>query len=113
MTIVKRNGKYFVRLNTEEKVNRHRPSVDVLFKSVARVAGANAEGILLTGMGEDGAAGLLDMKSSGSYTIAQDRSSSVVFGMPRRAIEIGAATEVMSLNQIANALKVKTSEYEK
>jgi two-component system chemotaxis response regulator CheB len=113
MTIVNRNGKYVVRLNAEDKVNRHRPSVDVLFRSVAQVAASNAMGILLTGMGEDGAAGLLEIKSSDGYTIAQDRSSSVVFGMPRRAIEIGAACEIFSITQIAKYIQTEICSYEK
>jgi two-component system chemotaxis response regulator CheB len=104
MMLVKRSGKYFVKLLDTEKVNRHRPSVDVLFRSVAKEAGQFAQGILLTGMGEDGAAGLLEMKKSGGHTIAQDKDSSIVFGMPRRAIELGAATDVLSLNQIASFL---------
>ncbi len=113
MTIIKRGGKYFVELNTADKVNRHRPAVDVLFKSVAQMAGSNASGILLTGMGEDGAAGLLEIKNTGGHTIAQDRTSSVVFGMPRRAIEIGAANEVLSLDQIVKYIQTQISVYEK
>jgi two-component system chemotaxis response regulator CheB len=113
MVIVSRGGKYFIHLNTHEKVNRHRPSVDVLFKSVANVAGSNAVGILLTGMGEDGAAGLLEIKNNGGHTIAQDKTSSIVFGMPRRAIELGAACEVLSLNQIAKYIQTQICVYEK
>lgn len=113
MMVVNRNGKYFVHLTTHEKVNRHRPSVDVLFRSVAKAAGAHATGILLTGMGEDGAAGLLEMKNLGGYTIAQDKASSTVFGMPRRAIELGAACEVLSLHQLAKFIQRQISVYEK
>jgi two-component system chemotaxis response regulator CheB len=113
MTITKQGNRFFVQLSAKEKVNRHRPSVDVLFFSVAKTAGSNATGVLLTGMGEDGAAGLLDIKTNGGHTIAQDRASSVVFGMPRRAIEIGAACEVLSLGQIAKYIKTQISAYEK
>ena len=82
-------------------VNRHRPSVDVLFRSAANVAGANALGIILTGMGKDGAQGMLEMRQAGSHTIAQDEASCVVFGMPREAIAIGGACEVTPLQGIA------------
>ncbi|HZK09220.1 MAG TPA: chemotaxis response regulator protein-glutamate methylesterase [Bacteroidales bacterium] len=82
-------------------VNRHRPAVDVLFSSVARAAGSNATGILLTGMGADGAAGLLEMKQAGALTIAQDKATSAVYGMPKEAEKIGAAQFVLPINQIA------------
>jgi two-component system, chemotaxis family, protein-glutamate methylesterase/glutaminase len=91
---------YYLELNQEEKVNRHRPSVDVLFSSVADVAGADAFGVLLTGMGDDGARGLLKMRQAGAFTIAQDAASCVVFGMPKRAIELNAAIEVLSTDDI-------------
>ncbi len=81
-------------------VNRHRPSVDVLFRSVARCAGANALGIILTGMGDDGATGLLEMREAGARTLAQDEASCVVFGMPREAIRRGAAERVVSLDTV-------------
>jgi two-component system chemotaxis response regulator CheB len=93
------NG-YWVEINDGLPVNRHRPSVDVIFRSVAQTAGKNAVGILLTGMGADGAAGLLEMKESGAVTIAQDEASSVVFGMPREAIKLGAADMVKNIQQI-------------
>ena len=83
-------------------VNRHRPSVDVLFRSAARYAGHNAIGILLTGMGNDGATGLKELHDAGAYTIAQDEASSVVFGMPKEAIKLGAADKVLALNEITN-----------
>ncbi len=86
-------------------VNLHKPSVDVLFASVAKSAGSNGIGILLTGMGNDGASGLLKMKNAGAYTIAQDEHSSVVFGMPQSAIKIDAAEKVMNLNEIINFIK--------
>ncbi len=81
-------------------VSRHRPSVDVLFRSVAAVAGRRAVGAILTGMGADGAAGLLEMRNAGARTIAQDEASSVVFGMPKEAIARGAAEQVAALTRI-------------
>lgn len=100
--LLKKSGAYyFTELSRGEPVNRHRPSVDVLFESAAEVAGPNALGVIMTGMGKDGAAGLLAMRQAGSYTIAQDEASCVVFGMPKAAIEIGAAVEVASLHDIA------------
>ena len=95
---------YYVEINDGLPVNRHRPSVDVLFRSVAQTAGRNAVGILLTGMGSDGAAGLLEMLEAGSRTIAQDEASSVVFGMPREAIKIGAAEAVMNIGEIVASI---------
>jgi two-component system, chemotaxis family, protein-glutamate methylesterase/glutaminase len=85
-------------------VSRHRPSVDVLFRSAAQYAGANAMGILLTGMGDDGAKGLLEMKAAGAQTIAQNEATCVVFGMPRIAIELGAAQKVLPLDLIAHEI---------
>lgn len=98
-------GGYFVEINDGPPVNRHRPSVDVLFRSVAQVAGKNALGILLTGMGADGAQGLLEMKETGAHTIAQDEKSCTVFGMPREAIKLGAAIEVKNLQQITTYIR--------
>ncbi len=88
-------------LNQGSPVNRHRPSVDVLFRSAANVAGANAFGIILTGMGRDGAQGMLEMRQAGAQTVAQDEASCVVFGMPKEAIAAGGACEVMPLQSIA------------
>ncbi|OGS96644.1 MAG: chemotaxis response regulator protein-glutamate methylesterase [Gallionellales bacterium RIFCSPLOWO2_02_FULL_57_47] len=100
--LLKRSGaNYMTRLDQGELVNRHRPSVDVLFRSAANVAGANALGIILTGMGKDGVQGLLEMKQAGSYTIAQDEASCVVFGMPKEAISAGGVSEVLPLQNIA------------
>lgn len=91
---------YWLEVNGAPPVNRHRPSVDVLFRSAANCAGAQALGLLLTGMGSDGAAGLLEMKQAGAHTLAQDEASCVVFGMPKSAIELGAATEVVGLGDV-------------
>lgn len=103
--ILKRSGaRYYVEINDGPAVNRHRPSVDVLFRSVAQYAGRNSMGILMTGMGDDGAKGLLEMKTAGAMTIAQDERTSVVFGMPREAIRLGAATKVMALEDIAGVV---------
>ena len=100
--LVKKNGAYYyTELSKADPVNRHRPSVDVLFHSAAAVAGQNAIGVILTGMGKDGAQGLLAMREAKAYTIAQDEASCIVFGMPKAAIEIGAATEVAPLHDIA------------
>lgn len=85
-------------------VNLHRPSVDVLFESAARVAGSSALGVLLTGMGSDGARGLLAMRTAGAHTIAQDEASSVIFGMPEQAIRLGGACEVVNLSRIAERI---------
>ena len=93
-------------LSDDIKVNGHRPSVDVLFRSVAQEFGADSVGLLMTGMGEDGAEGLGVIKASGGLTIAQDEASSIVFGMPRAAIERGYANRVVSLDALANTLIV-------
>jgi len=103
--LVRRLGPgYFLEVREGPLVSRHRPSVNVLFRSVAQAAGANAVGILMTGMGDDGADGLLEMKQAKAFTIAQDEASCVVFGMPREAILRGAATEVLSLSRIPSAM---------
>lgn len=95
---------YQVRVKEGPHVNRHRPSVDVLFKSVAAYAGRNAVGVIMTGMGNDGAAGLKLMHDAGAPTIAQDEESCVVFGMPREAIKLGAADQILPLDQIPAAI---------
>jgi two-component system, chemotaxis family, protein-glutamate methylesterase/glutaminase len=102
MELRRSGARYFVELHDEPPVNRHRPSVDVLFNSVAKFAGKNAIGIIMTGMGADGAKGLLEMKDAGAYTIAQDEASCVVFGMPKEAIKLGGAAKVLPLNSIAH-----------
>ncbi|MDP1530390.1 MAG: chemotaxis response regulator protein-glutamate methylesterase [Rhodoferax sp.] len=99
---LKRSGaNYVAHVDQAPPVNRHRPSVDVLFDSAAEHAGKNAIGVILTGMGRDGADGLLRMRQAGAYTLAQDEASCVVFGMPREAIEIGAATEVAPITEMS------------
>ncbi len=99
---VERSGaNYVARVQDGEPVNRHKPSVEVLFKSAARVVGPNAIGIMLTGMGADGAKAMREMRDAGSYNLCQDEASCVVFGMPREAIAAGAAHEVLPLSQIA------------
>jgi two-component system chemotaxis response regulator CheB len=103
--IVHRDGaQYVVKVMDGPLVSRHRPSVDVLFRSVAQSAGPNATGVILTGMGSDGAEGLLEMKTAGALTIAQDESSCVVFGMPKEAIERGAADKVAPLSRIPHEI---------
>lgn len=100
MTVQKRGGKNYVRVSDGERINFHRPSVDVLFDSVAEEFGAQATGIILTGMGADGANGLLKMRHNGAFTIGQDELSSVVYGMPKAAFEIGAVCEQHPLDTI-------------
>lgn len=104
MTVRRNGAMYYVDIADGPMVNFVRPSVDVLFRSVAKYAGKNAVGVILTGMGEDGARGLREMKEAGAYTIAQDEASSIVFGMPKRAIELGAADKVLPLDNIAEAV---------
>ncbi|MBH9577202.1 protein-glutamate methylesterase/protein-glutamine glutaminase [Inhella proteolytica] len=98
-------AQYQVEVRDGPLVNHHKPSVDVLFKSVAQVAGRNAIGVLLTGMGDDGARGLLEMRRAGAYTAAQDEASCVVYGMPKAAFELGAAVQVLDLEGIAAAIQ--------
>ncbi|WBY04021.1 chemotaxis response regulator protein-glutamate methylesterase [Ramlibacter tataouinensis] len=102
LSLARSGANYMVHIDQEPPVNRHRPSVDVLFDSVAREAGRNAIGVLLTGMGRDGAEGLLRMRRAGAYTLAQDEASCVVFGMPREAIALGAADEVASVQDMSH-----------
>jgi len=99
--LLKRSGaRYYVQVKSGPLVSRHRPSVDVLFKSTARYAGANAVGVILTGMGKDGAAGMLEMSKAGAKNIAQDEQSCVVFGMPKEAIAAGGVDHVVPLSGI-------------
>jgi len=102
---VKRSGaQYHVEIFDAPPVNRHRPSVDVLFRSVAKCAGANALGVIMTGMGDDGALGLLDMHKAGAETIAQDEKSCVVYGMPKEAVKLGAVSHIHPLQEIAGII---------
>jgi two-component system chemotaxis response regulator CheB len=100
----KSGANYVTELSDGPPVNRHRPSVDVLFRSAANTAGRNATAVILTGMGKDGAAGMLELRQAGAHTIAQDEASCVVFGMPREAIACNAVEEVLPLKQIAPRL---------
>jgi two-component system chemotaxis response regulator CheB len=103
--MLRRSGSsYFAEVVDGLPVSRHKPSVDVLFRSVAKCAGANALGVIMTGMGDDGACGLLEMHQAGAATLAQDENSCVVFGMPKEAIKLGAAQRVLPLELIAQAL---------
>ncbi|QFU20586.1 chemotaxis response regulator protein-glutamate methylesterase [Shewanella eurypsychrophilus] len=104
MIVVRKGSSLFTKLLDSEPVNRHKPSVDVLFDSVAQCAAKSTIGIILTGMGKDGAKGLLNLKQNGSYTIAQDEASSVVWGMPGAAVEIDAHHEQMHLDKIPQKL---------
>jgi two-component system chemotaxis response regulator CheB len=99
-----------IALDDGPPVNRHRPSVDVLFRSIAAVAGQNALGVMLTGMGRDGASAMLEMKLTGAFNIAQDEASCVVFGMPKEAIAAGAVDEVLPLSQIADRLQSRLAQ---
>jgi len=109
MVVDRKGASLFIALKDDERVNFQKPAADVLFTSVARYAGKNALGILLTGMGKDGAAGLLEMKNAGARTIAQDEATSIVWGMPRAAVEMGAALEVLSLDDIVKAIIIFSS----
>jgi two-component system chemotaxis response regulator CheB len=100
MLLQRSGARYHVAVKDGPLVSRHRPSVDVLFRSAAQYAGANAVGILMTGMGDDGAKGLLEMRQNGAATICQDEETCVVFGMPKEAIVLGAADKVMPLDMI-------------
>ncbi|MEO8045797.1 MAG: chemotaxis response regulator protein-glutamate methylesterase [Nitrospirota bacterium] len=104
MTLVRSGARYTVRINQDPPMNRHRPSVDVMFASVAQYAGANAVGVILTGMGGDGAKEMLTMKQAGAFTIAQDEASCVVFGMPKEAIKLGGVDKILPLAEIPAAI---------
>ncbi|HLU15771.1 MAG TPA: chemotaxis response regulator protein-glutamate methylesterase [Burkholderiaceae bacterium] len=111
MKVARSGANYVVELDASEPVNRHRPSVDVLFHSAAQVVGRNAVGVILTGMGKDGAQGLLAMKKAGAVTIAQDEASCVVFGMPREALQIGAADLEVPLSEISETILKSVGSY--
>jgi len=103
--LLRRSGaRYYVEVKDGPRIQHQRPSVDVLFKSTAKYAGANSIGVILTGMGSDGAEGLLEMKQAGAQTIAQDEKTCVVFGMPKEAIKLGAADRVVPLGQVAQEI---------
>jgi len=105
LMVVRDGARWRCRLSDDVPVNRHKPSVDVLFRSVANAAGPNSIGVILTGMGKDGAQGLKDMADTGAWTIAQDEASSVVWGMPGAAVEIGASKEVLPLDRISERVQ--------
>ncbi len=106
--LLRRNGaQYFVEVMDGPLVNRHRPSVDVLFRSVAKCAGSNALGVIMTGMGDDGAAGLLEMRKAGAQTMAQDEESCVVFGMPKEAIKRGGVAKTVALSAIGREIMLQ------
>ena len=103
--VLRRSGhRYYVQLGSGDKVSGHRPSVDVMFNSVAKSAGANAIGVILTGMGSDGAKGMLNMKNAGAMTFGQDEKSSTVYGMPKVAYEIGGVTKQNSLEELPSEI---------
>lgn len=104
LMVVRDGARFVCRVNDAQPVNRHRPSVDVLFRSVAEQIGPNATGAILTGMGDDGARGLLEMRKAGASTVAQDEASSVVWGMPGAAVRLGAAERILPLRRVAATL---------
>lgn len=105
MLLENRQGRYFIKLIDAQRISRHKPSVDVLLRSVCNSAGKNGMGVMLTGMGDDGSIGMLDMFKAGAFTIAQSQKRCVVFGMPAKAIEAGAVTTVVDLDKIADAIE--------
>ncbi|MBV8261698.1 MAG: chemotaxis response regulator protein-glutamate methylesterase [Paraburkholderia sp.] len=107
LLLARSGANYIAHLSDDPPVNRHRPSVDVLFRSAAQNAGKNAIGVILTGMGRDGAAGLLEMRQAGAYTLAQDEASCIVFGMPREAIAMGGADEIASLSDMSRRVMTR------
>jgi two-component system chemotaxis response regulator CheB len=100
LMLARSGANYVTRIDQADPVNRHRPSVDVLFRSAATAAGKNAVGVILTGMGKDGASGMLEMKAAGATNFAQDEATCVVFGMPREAIAVGAVHEIGALSAL-------------
>jgi two-component system chemotaxis response regulator CheB len=109
LMLERQGARYHVSVRDGPLVSRHRPSVDVLFRSAARSAGSNAVGVIMTGMGDDGARGLLEMKQAGARTFAQDEATSIVFGMPKEAIARGAADRVIPLGTIAREVLTATA----
>jgi two-component system chemotaxis response regulator CheB len=110
LSLVRDGARYVCRLDDGAPVNRHKPSVDFLFHSVAQTAGRNAIGVILTGMGKDGALGLKEMRDAGSRTIAQDEATSIVWGMPGEAVAVGAATDVLPLGEISSRVLALADE---
>ena len=104
MEVVRSGGTYLVRCKDGEKVSGHRPSVDVLFESIAKNVASNAVALLMTGMGADGADGMVSMRRAGARTFAQDEATSVVFGMPKEAIATGKVDEIVSLDKMRDAI---------
>lgn len=111
MLLERQGARYHVSVKTGPLVSRHRPSVDVLFRSAARAAGANAMGVIMTGMGDDGARGMEEMKRAGAFNIAQDEATSVVFGMPKEAIAHGGVDKVVPLEQIAREILMAQAKF--
>jgi two-component system, chemotaxis family, protein-glutamate methylesterase/glutaminase len=110
--LLRRNGaQYYVEVVDGPLVNRHRPSVDVLFRSVAKCAGSNALGVIMTGMGDDGAAGMVEMRNAGAYTVAQDEASCVVYGMPKEAVKRGAVERSVPLDNIGREILQQLSSF--
>ena len=104
LMVVRDGARYLCRLNDGPPVNRHKPSVDVMFRSVAQNVGPNAISVILTGMGNDGAQGMLEMKQAGAPTIAQDEKTSVVWGMPGEAVKLGCVDSVLPLGKVAGQI---------
>ncbi len=111
MLLERHGARYSVSVKPGPLVSRHRPSVDVLFRSAARAAGSNAMGVIMTGMGDDGARGMLEMKQAGAYTVAQDEASCVVFGMPKEAIAHGGVDRVLPLDQLAREILMTQQKF--
>jgi two-component system chemotaxis response regulator CheB len=111
MLLERQGARYHVSVKSGPLVSRHRPSVDVLFRSAARAAGSNAMGIIMTGMGDDGAKGMLEMHQAGAYTVAQDEATSVVFGMPKEAIAKGGVDRILPLEQIAREVLITQQKF--
>ncbi len=111
LSLGRSGANYVTELDQGPPVNRHRPAVDVLFRSAARNAGANALGVILTGMGKDGAVGMLEMRNAGAYNVAQDEASCVVYGMPKEAVAHGGVHEVLPLSQIGPHVLAKLSAH--
>ena len=109
LRLMKDSQGYYVRSQRGEKVNGHCPTVDVMFNSVCKIAGKNAIGVLLTGMGNDGARGLTNMRQAGAYTIGQDQETSVVYGMPMEAFKMGGVVKQLPLDQISDEILYRLS----